>query len=188
MIPYRDEKIINSVYFFASQHREKTKQYLYQTFLYKYLAFFDFRSLEDTGEPALGLTYLALEKGPVPDEIYNSNKYRKTELYKFQKKAETVIIIPLQNAKPDYDYFSPFEIELLNNLIEIFAVTYINTKTMSDASHKEIMAWRRTWKNKPNSPIKYIDNFPGNLLKKSTENINPIEEHFLIFSGINKLA
>ncbi|MGH2575337.1 MAG: hypothetical protein ACRDFC_06525, partial [Ignavibacteria bacterium] len=61
MIPYQKEKIINSILFFAKEHKNKTRKPLLQTFLYKYLAFLDFKSVEETGLPALGLTYLAME-------------------------------------------------------------------------------------------------------------------------------
>ncbi len=188
MIPYRDEKIIQAIYFFADQHKKMVRKYLYQTFLYKYLAFFDFRSLEETGEPALGLHYLALEHGPVPDEIYNSDQYKSTDLYKFQKDNYGTIINPLPESKPNYDCFSKYEINLLGNLIEIFASEYVSTNMACEASHEAITAWRRTWKKNPNSMIKYIDDFPGELLKKSPEKLSDIEQHFLIFSTINHLS
>ena len=47
MIPYQKEKIENAICFFASEHQKKTKHPLYQTFLYKYLAFLDFESLRE---------------------------------------------------------------------------------------------------------------------------------------------
>ena len=188
MIPYQKEKIINAIYFFSLNHKKRKRQYLYQTFLYKYLAFFDFRSLEETGEPSLGLTYKAMERGPVPDEIYNSTKYRDTNLYNFKQDNSDTFILPNQKAKPDYDYFSPYEIKLLNILIEIFADIFVTTQMAIDSSHEQILAWRTTWKNNPNQIIKYIDNFPSNILKKPPEKLKPTEEHFLIFSTIHKFA
>lgn len=187
MIPYRHEKIINAVYFFASEHKKKTRKNLYQTYLYKYLAFLDFRSLEETGQPVLALTYRALERGPVPDEIYNNNKYQQTELYSFVNDEMGKIIVPVQKAKKDYDYFSPYEIKLMQNLIDIFAASYVNANLMSEASHQDITGWRRTWKARPNGIIKYIDDFPGDLAHKAEDKLNSIEEHFLIFSGINQI-
>ena len=76
MIPYRNEKIQSAVAFFAKQHYKKTKRLLYQTYLYKYLAFLDFLSLRETGIPALGLVYSAMDLGPVPIEIYGNKKAR----------------------------------------------------------------------------------------------------------------
>lgn len=187
MIPYRDEKIINAIYFFAKEHKKKTRRYLYQTPLYKYLAFLDFRSLQETGEPVLALTYKALERGPVPDEIYNSDQYRNTSLYSFNSDDKGIIIIPKEKAKVNFDYFSPYEIELMNDLIEIFADRFVFSDTMSEASHQEIMAWRRTWASNPNGIIKYIDNFPGQLTSKPDEKLSQQEEHFLIFSGVSQV-
>jgi hypothetical protein len=43
MLSYRKERIDNAVLFFAQKHHQKTKKYLSQTVLYKYLAFFEFR-------------------------------------------------------------------------------------------------------------------------------------------------
>ena len=75
MLPYRKERIENAMFFFAQKHHQKTKNYLSQTFLYKYLAFFEFRYLKATGDMPLELTYKAMERGPVPMEIYNNNTH-----------------------------------------------------------------------------------------------------------------
>lgn len=165
MIPYRDEKIQNAIAFFAKEHRKKTRQFLYQTFLYKYLAFFDFWSLRDTGRPALNLKYKAMKKGPVPIEIYGN-------------KQET------EKKDPDMDYFSPYEEELLHKLIEIFAQRWVTTGVMSDASHEDLLAWKRTWESKPNSFIDYALEFKGNLYLKKDDQLTFPEQVFLTFKAI----
>lgn len=45
-IPYKDEKLKNAICFFANEHEKLTRKPLSQTFLYKYLAFLDFKSIE----------------------------------------------------------------------------------------------------------------------------------------------
>jgi len=55
MVPYRNEKIQNAIAYFAEQHRLRVRRPLYQTFLFKYLAFFDFFCLKETGRPSLEL-------------------------------------------------------------------------------------------------------------------------------------
>lgn len=66
MIPYQKEKIENAICFFAYEHKKATRKFLTQTYLYKYLALFDFKCLEETGKPALGLKYMAMEKEADP--------------------------------------------------------------------------------------------------------------------------
>jgi hypothetical protein len=62
MIPYKNEKIQNAIAFFAKEHCKKVRKPLYQTYLYKYLAFLDFISLREVGRPALELIYKAMER------------------------------------------------------------------------------------------------------------------------------
>jgi len=151
---------------------------LYQTFLDKYLAFLDFKSLRETGTPILGLKYKAMERGPVPEEIYNKRNENISNYFSFKKDQDGVIIV--HKKDPDLDYFSPYEINLMKQLIEIYAQNYIHTKIISDASHEDILAWKRTWKTKPNSIIDYSLEFEGNILKKSDKELSYPEENYLI--------
>ena len=102
MIPYRNEKIQNAIAFFAKEHCKKARKPLYQTYLYKYLGFFDFLSLRETGRPAIGLVYKAMKRGPVPIEIYQDKK--DTTLYKFKKDKDAELSI-----QPTLKFFS-FEV------------------------------------------------------------------------------
>ena len=190
-IPYKDKKIEGAIAFFTSKHKEATKENLSQTALYKYLAFFDFRSLEESGQPALGLTYVAMQYGPVPREIYIEKKYRESEYYKFteDKDTKSVTIIPTSKKSDYLDYLSKYDIELMGNLIEIFAKNWITARIMSDASHDRgggIKAWRKTWKKNPNSIIDMADTF-DNFNHKSYENGNmtAAEEHFYIYQKLH---
>jgi len=176
MIPYRDKKIQNAVAFFAQQHRKKTKNPLYQTSLYKYLAFFDFWSLRETGRPALELKYLAMERGPVPTEIYD--KKAETQKYRFQRDDIGEMVVAKE--APEMDCFSPYEIELMEKLIEIFAQRWTTAKVMSDCSHEEIKAWRRTWARTPNGPIDYALEFDENIFSKQEKDLTYTEEAYLI--------
>lgn len=69
MIAYQKEKIESAVCFFASKHKEYTGRNLYQTFLYKYLGLFESEYIKKYGHPPLGLKYLAMDKGPVPQKF-----------------------------------------------------------------------------------------------------------------------
>lgn len=69
-----DIKIQNAIAFLAEKFKEKAGRPISQTFLYKLLAYVDFTSLKKYGIPTLGLKYVAMDRGPVPIEIYNEIK------------------------------------------------------------------------------------------------------------------
>jgi hypothetical protein len=186
MIPYQKEKIENAICFFAKEHRKKARKPLYQTFLYKYLAFLDFVSLRETGQPALGLRYRAMGKGPVPIEIYDKRQNYSTHQFKFVNDQENRIVI-VPRGDPDLDYFSPYEIKLMGKLIEIYAKSYIPTRLVSDASHQEIAAWRKAWKTKPNSIIDYASEFPDDMASKADGECSCPQEHFVISRALDSL-
>jgi len=150
MKTYQKERIDNALLFFSEKHYTKTKKYLSQTFLYKYLAFFEFRNLKSAGDMPLDLTYKAMERGPVPIEIYenreNPNYFSKVIFEQFQTKSGSGYLIK-PNGKFDPDYFSEVELEEMNILIEMFAQKWVSTAEMSEASHQSIKAWKKTYTN-----------------------------------------
>ena len=186
MIPYQSEKIENAICFFAKEHQKKARKPLYQTFLYKYLAFLDFVSLREIGKPSLGLRYLAMEKGPVPIEIYDKRDTYSTPLFKFVKDQDNRIVIR-PKGEPNLDYFSPFEIKIMERIIEIYAKSYVPTRLVSDASHQEIAAWRKTWARKPNGVIDYALEFSDDFASKSDGERSHPEEHFIICRALDTL-
>jgi len=183
MIPYQKEKIENAICFFASEHQKKTKQLLYQTFLYKYLAFLDFESLKETGRPCLGLTYKAMERGPVPMEIYGQRDKIKSLLFEFRRDQEDKITVH-PKKKPNLDYFSKKEVGQMQRLIEIYAKIYIPAKLISDASHESIMAWKKTWRSNKNGFIDYSAEFDDNLADKKEADLTYPEESYLIYRAL----
>lgn len=187
MIAYQKEKIENAICFFASEHSKRTKKPLYQLFLYKYLAFLDFKSIEETGRPVLGLKYMAMDRGPVPIEIYDARKVLKTECYEFRNVEENkYVIIPKGN--PNLDYFSAYEIKKMHELVEIYADIFVKASDISEASHQDIKAWRRTWKEKPNSIIEYELQFDDDIKHKDAKELTPAEESFLIYKSIEEAS
>ena len=180
MIPYRDEKIQNAVAFFAQEHKKRAKRHLYQTFLYKYLAFLDFCSLKETGRPVLGLTYQAMALGPVPIEIYRDKTDK--PLYKFVKDELGEIVVARE--KPNLDYFSSYELDLMNRLLDIYARRWIKTSVVSDASHQSINAWLRTFQNTPNAVIDYALEFDGDIFSKKDEELTYPEEVYLTYRAL----
>jgi len=187
MIAYQKEKIENAICFFALEHQKATRHPLYQIFLYKYLAFFEFDCLKNTGRPPLGLKYLAMKRGPVPIEIYDKRDSYKTECFEFRKlDQDKYIIVPKE--RPDLGYFSPYEIAEMKRLIEIFADKFVTSNEMTEASHKEIKAWQKAWKRKENSIIDFALEFDENINTKDPKQLNPAEEAFLIYKGIEQTS
>lgn len=188
MIAYQKEKIENAICFFAYKHKKKTKKLLYQTFLYKYLAFLDFKSLEETGQPALGLKYMAMEKGPVPIELYEKRDHLKTQCFSFKQISDKQYIVVPGKKKPNLDFFSPYEIKKMNELIEIFADKFVQTKQASEASHQDIKAWVRAYNKKPNSIIYYSLQFDKDIFATSEENLTLPEETYLTYGALESMA
>jgi hypothetical protein len=185
MIAYQKEKIENAIAFFAARHKKATRKPLSQTFLYKYLAFLDFTSLEETGRPVLGLQYRAMERGPVPVEIYAKRQELKTSFFEFRNTDGTQFVV-LPKKDPNLDYFSKYEIDLMERLIEIFADAFVRTGDISEASHQEIKAWKKAWDRQPNSIIDYDLTFTNGFFSKPEEQLTLAEETYLIYKGIEE--
>jgi len=188
MIAYQKEKIENAICFFAFEHKKKTRKPLSQTFLYKYLAFLDFKSLEETGQPALGLKYMAMAKGPVPIELYEKKDHLTTPCFSFKKISDKKYIIVPGKEKPNLDFFSPYEIKKMQQLIEIFADKFVQTKHASEASHQDIKAWVRAYNKKPNSIIDYSLQFDKKISLKPESELTYPEETYLTYSALESMA
>jgi hypothetical protein len=188
LIPYQKEKLENAVCFFATEHMRHTRHRLYQTFLYKYLALFDFGYLKAYGKPALGLTYQAMQMGPVPKELYERRHDKDlSERFAFQEDESGHMAVVTKKA-PDLDYFSQREIELMNQLIEIYGQGYVTSRIMSDASHQAILAWQRTWAREKNAVIDFSLEFPENVFNKPEHQLTFPEEVFLVQKGLEHCA
>lgn len=187
MIAYRNEKIENAICFFAAMHKKATRKPLSQTFLYKYLAFLDFKSVEDTGRPAFGLQYRAMRMGPVPTEIYSKRENYKTSLFEFRRVGENQYVI-ISKAEPDLDYFSKAEIDEMNRLVEIYADAFVRAGDISEASHQTIRAWKKAWEKQPNSLIRYELAFDDDIERKDGTILSFSEENYLTHKAMEEAA
>ena len=185
MIPYRIQKIENAVCFFASEYHKRTRQHLYSTYLYKLVAYLDFISIKENGRPSLGLTYKAMKMGPVPMELYNNEIesccFKKTLV---NKDKNTYWYIP--NGEPNIDYFSEWELDEMYRLIEIFADRSVDTNAVIDSIHQDILAWKRTYRENPNSIIKYELEFTGDIYTKDKEKLKIEEENLIQYLAFQK--
>ena len=184
MLSYRKERIDNALLFFAQNHYTKTRKYLSQTFLYKYLAFFEFRYLKNVGDMPLELTYRAMDHGPVPIEIYenraNPGYFTKVIFESFPMKGGQTGYLVKPNGKFDSDYFAGAELEVMNNLIEIFAQSWVSSAEMSEASHQDIKAWKKTYSRHPNTDIDPIEEFDRDILAIPEEALHTEELKYLM--------
>jgi len=192
MIPYQKEKINNAICFLTAEHKKRSRRPLDQTSLYKYLGFLDFETFEETGKPALGLDYKAMQWGPVPIKIYDARHTLRTDCFEFvvQKEEyspkERIFVVAF--GKPDMDYFSEYEKDKMNRIIEIFADSSVKAGLRSDASHERIKAWKRTWDRKKNSLIDYSLTFDDDPRTKKPEDLSFAEECFLTSEALAKLG
>lgn len=154
-------KLYNAISYIARAYYRKTRKYIPQMILYKMLAWIDVESVKAIGVPVFDLNYIAMKRGPVPEELYKNRDNLKTDLFQFLKGKPTngnITYIIKAAGKADLDYFSDFELNIIDNTIDIFANKYITTKTASESSH-EIRSWKKAWTRKPNSRILLIDEF-----------------------------
>lgn len=185
--PDQQKTIENAICFFAYEHHKKTKRYLTQTYLYKYLGLLEFNSIKETGKPVLGLTFVAMENGPVPIEIYSERDHIESDCFRFVRLSnDSYQVIP--NGKPNLDYFSEFEIQQMKQLIMIYANKFVSLSDIIESSHKEIKAWQKAWDTKPNSKMEYEMTFDDDLYSKSDSELSFAEECFLTYQAIQKSA
>lgn len=189
MLAYQNERRENAICFFASEFERKTGRLPSQTIIYKLVAYFEFITLKKSGYLPLGYNYRAMERGPVPLQLYNDREEIQSSLFKFiahsksnpeQRKVKAL-------NRPDLDYFSYDETKTMNDLIEIFATSNMSAAIISEASHQSIIAWKKAWQRKPNSLIDPSDTFEEINIKTEDE-LEPAEEHFLTYSALEGLG
>ena len=115
----------------------------------------------------LELTYKAMERGPVPMEIYENREkqgyFSKVIFESSTTKSGKPGYIIKPNGKFEGDYFAEAELEEMNNLIEIFAQQWVTATEMSEASHQAIKAWKKTYTRQPNAEIDPIEEFDRDI-------------------------
>jgi len=192
MLSYRNERIDNTILFFAQNHYKITKKYLSQTFLYKYLAFFEFRYLKTAGDMPLELTYKAMERGPVPMEVYGNKEktgyFSKVIFEPISTKSGITGYIVKPNGEFDSDYFAEAELEEMNNLIEMFAQQWVGASEMSEASHQGIKSWKKTYSREHNAVIDPIEEFDRDITSVPEELLSTEELKYLMHRKMSKLA
>jgi hypothetical protein len=194
MLSYQKERIDNALLFFALNHYKKTKKHLSQTFLYKYLAFFEFRYLKAAGDMPLELTYKAMDRGPVPMEIYDNREkpghFSKVifEPLPLKNGKTGYLVKPKPNGTFESDYFAEAELDEMNGLIDIFAQQWVGAAEMSEASHQAIRAWKKTYNRQPNAKIDPIEEFDRDITAVPEDSLQTGELRYLMHRKMLELA
>ncbi|HTR80260.1 MAG TPA: Panacea domain-containing protein [Bacteroidota bacterium] len=156
------KKLLEAMVYFASALKNPTKM-----MMYKVLAEFDFRHIEQTGLPVTNLEYEAWEMGPVPRELHNEitkgkelvlpddfqkSLYADKEEFIDKVTGETKSKFIFHNKrKADLSVFSPRQVKILEQIAEIYK--YTTATNASKASHEYDKPWARTVKKKGEGAI-----------------------------------
>jgi hypothetical protein len=192
--PHR-KKIENAIAYFADKHYSRRNSHINQTLLFKCISFFEHYHVEKYGIPSLGLTFKAMENGPVPPDLYHNKaslKYKSDIFYAYEEEnpyndedQESDIIRYVSQKNPDMDYFSENEKDLLRKVsLDLIrsGKSHGYSKYASKKSHEEITAWRTAYYDRaPNSTIDWKDTFPE-IENKKQEELSEAEERFLFHS------
>ena len=121
-----------------------------QTSIYKMLAYVDNYFVVNDGNPLFLIEYKAMERGPVPIDIYDKLKSDEINTKYFGTYREGTRVC-FKNKNQSFKFndklFSPFEQDLLKDLFEWLPI-HMSTKDISDASHEDIASWRKAWSEK----------------------------------------
>lgn len=188
MILNQRQKIENAIAFFASEYKRAKGYWPAQMWIYKLLALLDFRILLATGRPCLGLEYLAMEHGPVPQYLYyHRHDGAKSGVFCFQQTApDRFNIVALK--EPDLDYFSDRAVEEMEMLSEEFIRSGKDLNNVIAATHG-LTAWGKAWDaaqrcGRRRMLMEYSDAFPVNPAGKAPEELTWQEEAFLTYEKL----
>ena len=138
--PQSLSKVKNMMLFFIEKNEE-----LFQTKMNKLLFYADFLCYKITGRGMSGLSYIALQYGPVPynwNKVFSLTEDIKQEVILLSNGSEGHILI--SDLSPDKKAFTEKEIEVLECVNTTFR--NVTASSISETSHKE-KAWIDNVKN-----------------------------------------
>lgn len=147
-------KLLNAVVYFCSKVRN-----INTTKLMKLLYYLDSVHFKQTGRPSIGLVYIAHQNGPLPEEFWKqviskslpedlsdlviiSDQKRNIDKFDDSKQINERMFKVKRGIKPNMKVFTPREVEIMDNGIEIFGP--YDADTASKATHELGTAWRIT--------------------------------------------
>lgn len=141
------EKLINAIVYFLRE-----TSHCHTLKLFKLLNFSDFEHFRQTGRTIFGLDYRALEKGPVPTELWSEIKRGgeadlRAAISLREIKDDITDELLRRDLKPrvqfDKNYFTPREIKIMGRIAEFFKELKAND--MSEFSHMKRLPWRTVY-------------------------------------------
>ena len=163
-----DEKIKNAIAYIAKKHKAATGHDPYSMFMFKCLALLDFECVKRFGEPSLHLSYDGLEKGPVPNEIYDSRKPYRNDMIAMQPAAprdgHSTYRFIASGKRINMDLFSKAEIRIMDSIVEEFSKPDKEAlNRIIAATHARIHAWKIATDKNPGRRVRidYRDQIEG---------------------------
>jgi uncharacterized phage-associated protein len=179
------QKTLNAILYFVKNTKNCRK-----TKLFKLLYFLDFIHFKKYGASVTGYDYIAMPRGPVPIELYEqiTNNRMPEEFTKAfsvieekddddESKGFKIIL----KAKPDMEWFSPNEHQILEEVAFIFKDS--TATEISEITHLKNTPWDRTKNEKGTN--KTIDYFLA-LDDETTLAREEIEERFQLQKDLQK--
>lgn len=186
MILNQKQKIENAIAFFASEYKRARGYWPAQMWIYKLLALLDYRILLATGRPCLGLEYLAMDNGPVPQYLYYHRQGgTRSDVFIFKPVTSKGRFNIIALKEPDLDYFSDRVVDEMENLSAEFICSNKSLNDVIEATH-ELAAWNRArcaaqQCGRNRMLMEYADAFPVNPSEKAPEELTWQEEAFLTY-------
>ena len=191
MIVNQKKKIDNAVAFFASEYKRVYDRWPAQMWIYKLLALLDFRMLEETGRPCLGLDYTAMENGPVSPYLYdNRENGSMSDVFRFMPGAAHSWYYIEALKQPDLTYFSDRAVDMMKDLSDEFISSRRSLNELISATY-EIPAWGRAREaakrcGREDMAMEYGEAFPKNPALKDIGDLSWQEEMFLTYEKHRK--
>lgn len=191
MIVNQKKKIDNAVAFFAGEYKRVYDSWPAQMWIYKLLALLDFRMLEETGRPCLGLDYTAMENGPVPPYLYdNRENGNMSDVFRFMPGATHSWYYIEALKQPDLTYFSDRAADMMKDLSDEFISSRRSLNELTGAAY-ELTAWGRAREvaqkyGSGDITMEYGDAFPENPALKDIGDLSWQEEIFLTYEKHRK--
>jgi len=127
-----------------------------------------------------------MEHGPVALQVYDERRRAEFNAFTVVSRSSGRGHEIRPKGDIDFDHLSEFEIEKMSNLVEIYARHWVDSKIMSDESHKQIRAWRKTYRENPNALIDFADELIG-VHSKDENELSPEENAFLVYEALTKV-
>ncbi len=181
----REEKITNAICFFAFEHERHTDTLLTHTSLYKYLAFLDYASIEETGRPALGLLYRTRGRHPLPVGTHAKVARSKKDRFVFLPRGRGRYLVKA-TGEPDVSSFSPLELREMKSLVETYALRFAKAHDAGEAARKATGSWKRRWIRKSES-VGFDDVFDDDFFINHKEEYTMANLHALIEKYVTQI-